>query len=231
MSLLRNGYRIISDALTEREIPNFVETLSLHHPPHDWRQRAGDHDIYGAKPRLLYALTRAIQPRYVVETGVMHGRSSRAILAALYDNDVFNGITEARLTSIDRPTVGTEGRYNGEGRWDNAHVLNVADTGREVPDYLRSRWDLMLGYSDVLLPDIARNNLNVDLFYHDSEHTYGTMHAEYTTIWPALQKYGILLSDDVDWNDALFDFAQEQGRTACAIQVNPDGGLVGGIMK
>lgn len=54
-----------------------------------------------------------------------------------------------------------------------------------------------------LLAEIGK----VDIFLHDSEHTYDNMMFEYATAWDYLPKGGLLLSHDISWNNAGRDFA------------------------
>jgi hypothetical protein len=55
----------------------------------------------------------------------------------------------------------------------------------------------------------------VDLFFHDSEHTYENMLWEYRTIWPYIRMGGgVLASHDTDWNTAFKDFVNKNGLTA-----------------
>jgi hypothetical protein len=49
----------------------------------------------------------------------------------------------------------------------------------------------------------------LDLFYHDSLHTFEHMLWEYQTAWRFLRDGGILLSDDIFWNRAFRIFARE----------------------
>ncbi len=66
----------------------------------------------------------------------------------------------------------------------------------------------------------------VDIFLHHSEHTYDCMMYEWTTVWEYLRPGGLLLSDDVDWNEAFLDFAS-------LVQRQPQilAGHFGGIVK
>src|SRR5947209_6596757 len=51
---------------------------------------------------------------------------------------------------------------------------------------LRTRWDLHLGSSLELLPGLLGEG-SVDVFLHDSDHTFATMDAEIRLAWPALR--------------------------------------------
>ena len=53
---------------------------------------------------------------------------------------------------------------------------------------------------------------SIDIFFHDSLHTFEHMYFEYKTAWPHLSEAGILLSDDIYWSSAFHRFASEVGR-------------------
>jgi hypothetical protein len=122
----------------------------------------------------LYCLVRAMRPETVVETGVCYGASSSYILQALAANDT------GKLYSID---LG-----NGPGEPPSDYF---------VPSALRTRWELRIGDSRELLPVLLRDLGGVDLFHHDSLHTYEHMTWEYETAFPWIVRGGILSSHDV----------------------------------
>lgn len=148
-----------------------------------------------------YVIVRALKPKVVVETGVAAGLSTACILAALEQN----GLGE--LHSIDLPNY--ERAYlSALSKEPSAILPKDKSPGFLVPEGLRSRWHLHLGNSCDLLPHLLSKLRTLNLFLHDSEHTYGTMIFEYETAWLHLEPGGILLSDDVGWNDAFPDFCQ-----------------------
>lgn len=130
--------------------------------------------------RCLYVLCRALTPTVVVETGVANGMSSAFILQALRVN------RHGTLHSIDLPLPGK-----------NPGMIGVL-----IPNELRSRWHLHLGSSRRALPHIVRGHI-VDIFVHDSLHTYRNMRREFDVAWPRIRPGGVLVSDDVDGNPAF----------------------------
>jgi len=46
----------------------------------------------------------------------------------------------------------------------------------------------------------------VDIFVHDSLHTYRNMRFEFETVWPSLTHSGVVISDDIAMNRAFEDF-------------------------
>jgi len=183
--------------------------------------------IHERKEVLLYLLVRSLRPERVVETGVWYGWSSRAILTALHAND------HGRLTSIDLPTVG-HGRTYPDGTFDVTHVGAAVDTGRVVPEYLRARWDLHVVANAAESTAVLRTAANegIDLFLHDSEHSYENMTREFRLAWDGLRPRGVLYSDDVDWNRAFPDFARSVGRPSRRFRLYPlRPGSVGALVK
>jgi len=83
----------------------------------------------------------------------------------------------------------------------------------------------LLGESFKVLPKLLAKIGTVDVFLHDSRHTYRTMMKEFTIIWPYLRKGGLLLSHDVIANDAILDFCGNVQRTLIVI------GGIGIVMK
>jgi predicted O-methyltransferase YrrM len=158
----------------------------------------------GPATEILYLFVRALRPKVVVETGVERGVSSAYFLQGLEDNG------SGELWSIDLPTLTPEGRVNADGRVDRAHVENLQEVGRAVPERLRHRWHLDLGDAKQLLPTVGAPD-PWDLFFHDSEHSRPHMLWEYGVAWPHLRPGGFLLSDDVPENDAFVTFAGSLG--------------------
>ncbi len=136
---------------------------------------------------LCYLACRYLRPRVVVETGVAYGVTSTYILAALEDNDY------GELHSIDLPPLALDA---------TAHV------GYFIPPELRSRWKLNLGPAKKLLPEVLERTKPIDLFVHDSLHTYSHMKWEFGMALSALRPRGLLISDDIDGNRAFEQMLQ-----------------------
>lgn len=97
--------------------------------------------------------------------------------------------------------------------WQKQHCLQVARPGWVIPDYLRERHCLVLGDSKELLPDLFKEHRKIDIFLHDSLHTFEHQWFEYSTAWPHLYDGGVLLSDDIFWSPAFHRFCKERNRT------------------
>jgi hypothetical protein len=140
----------------------------------------------------LYVIVRALKPQIILETGVASGLSSAFLLKALDDNDF------GTLYSIDLPnlTLLPPGKQSG---WI-------------IPEKLTRRWKLIIGKSTEVLEQVLEGLGNLDIFLHDSGHTYQNMLFEFRTAWKFLRKGGILLSDDYEVNTAFMDFQREVER-------------------
>jgi predicted O-methyltransferase YrrM len=138
--------------------------------------------------RVCYSVVRALQANQVVETGVCYGVTSSYVLTALDTNG--GGV----LHSIDLPPLGKDGdRFVG---WF-------------IPSELRSHWNLHRGVSRRLLPPLLARVGPLDLFIHDSLHTYRNMRDEFALAWRALRPGGVLISDDIEGNAAFLELSQQ----------------------
>jgi len=133
---------------------------------------------------------RALKPETIVETGVANGVSSAHVLLALHKNG------RGTLHSIE---IG-----------DSTYLPAGREPGWVVPDWLRDRWEFHLGDARQLLPRVLRELPLLDMFIHDSLHTYEHMKFEFEIAFPFLRPRGILISDDALWNEAFWDFARAQ---------------------
>jgi predicted O-methyltransferase YrrM len=156
----------------------------------------------------LYAVLRTARPDVVVETGVANGFSTAFSLLALQANET------GHLHSIDLPReVGRDYEpgtfYEGEGR---AGIPPGSEPGWLIPQALKERWTLILGRSQEELPPLLEQLGTVDVFMHDSEHSFDCMWFEFNAAWPALRPGGVLISDDVNSTEAFGRFAAQEGR-------------------
>lgn len=140
--------------------------------------------------RCLYLICRALRPGVVIETGVAYGMSSLFILQALAING--RGV----LHSIDLPLPDAGAQHR---------------SGALVPETLRDRWHLHLGSSQRELPKIVRSR-PIDLFVHDSLHTYKNMRREFQLAWANIREGGALVSDDVEGNAAFVELLAKKPR-------------------
>ena len=134
----------------------------------------------------LYLLVRAARPRVVVDTGVLYGGSSSHILAALEQN-----------------------------RTGTLHSIELGRDKREpphdyfVPPSLRRHWRLTIGDSRRELPALLERLGTIDMFHHDSLHTWDHMTWEFETAYPHLSEDGVLASDDIHGAATLREVIRE----------------------
>jgi predicted O-methyltransferase YrrM len=146
-------------------------------------------DLFAKKILIQYAAVRALAPRCIVETGVANGVSSSYLLLALDKNG--------------------HGQLHSIGLNDPAFLPPGAEPGWLVPPWLRSSWRIHIGDAREILPAVLSKLDGIDIFIHDSLHTYDHMSWEFETAYPALRRGGLLFSDDALWNDAFNDFARK----------------------
>ena len=147
--------------------------------------------------RCCYLMCRLLEPELVVETGVAYGVSSAFVLKALEENG--RGV----LHSVDLPPL----RHGYERFW-----------GIAVSEALRSRWRLHRGASGRVLPPLLARVKTVDLFVHDSLHTYRNMRREFELVWPRLRRGGVLVADDVERSRAFGELRQENPALWCVVR-------------
>jgi predicted O-methyltransferase YrrM len=171
--------------------------------------RAGDFMMTGESGSVLfnevalYALVRARRPLVVVETGGTPGKSSAFILQAMMRNGT------GHLFTVDLPPPESATSRIPRERY---HDVRPAGTGSNwvVPAPLRGRQTLRIGPSHQVLPPLLASLDAVDLFLHDSDHSYAHMYWEFETAWPRVGPTGLLVSDDVLANDAFADFCRKE---------------------
>ena len=138
----------------------------------------------------LYAAVENFRSKVTVETGVGSGSSSAVILEASRD---FSG----QLWSFDL------GEKYGEDEQRPVGFL--------VEDRLRERWHLIIGNTKNTLEQTLSKIGLIDIFFHDSEHTYDHVKFELSTALPHLKKRFIIIVDNYDWTEAPVDFARDHG--------------------
>jgi predicted O-methyltransferase YrrM len=176
--------------VNETEIEKFTDEIRSNQVFHDalkakqkehGEKRTPQASVNDEVGTILYTICRVLRPDNVVETGVASGVSTSYFLCALEQN------RKGRLHSIDFST------------WE-------PETGWIIPDYLKHRWELSIGRSSEHLPQLLDRLGEIQVFFHDSEHTYQNMIWEYNLAWTALKPGGVLLSHNIDFTKAFGDF-------------------------
>lgn len=150
---------------------------------------------------LLYFIVRILKPKVIVETGVAAGVSTGYILQGLKDNGF------GKLYSIDLPF---QWYLYGNFKLHLDSIPAGKIPGYLVPEDLKKNWKIILGETHKKLPTLLKNLDIIDLFFHDSEHTYKTMLFEYRLSWPHIKNGGLLVSDDVDFTKAFEKFSKDK---------------------
>ena len=142
----------------------------------------------------LYSIVRTVRPTLVLETGVSIGVSTAVLLAALDRN----GCGHLHSVDIDSD-VGRVARAGNTDRW-TLHVhphVGGEDSMRRLVAELGS----------------------IDVYYHDSGHSWLWQTFEYETAIPATTS--LVLSDDVDASWAFADHCAPRGiRPVALVETN-----------
>jgi predicted O-methyltransferase YrrM len=149
------------------------------------RDGYGSEGVMGALDcATLYGLTRWLRPAAIVESGGYIGMSSAFILKALADEK----LAAAKLYSIE--------------------LSQECEQGALIPDQLRSASGGFVPMRGKLEDFLKRNELppSIDMFLHDSSHSYRHMLWEFRQFWPRLRDGGLLMSHDVQMNAAFLEF-------------------------
>ena len=158
---------------------------------------------------VIYALVRALNPEYVIETGIAAGVSTAFLGAALIDN------AKGTLFSIELPPGDVRNIRQADGAlfdWPRKTVGWAIPTS--IYSKIASRHTVILEDVRTALPRLLGQLPFVDLFIHDDLHTPNHMLWEYELVWRKIRPGGILASDDV--NEGWVDFCQREhcGETA-----------------
>src|SRR4026207_26093 len=152
------------------------------------RDAFGSEGVMGALDcATLYGLTRWLRPVVLVESGGFIGMSSAFILKALADEK----LATSKLYSIE--------------------LSEDCEQGALLPEELRSSGAFvpMRGRIEDFLKGDKLPRL-IDMFLHDSSHSYRHMLWEFRQFWPRLRDGGLLVAHDVQMNAAVPDLVTTQ---------------------
>jgi len=156
--------------------------------------------------QFLYWTVRRLKPKTVVQTGVSNGLSSAFIMLALAKNG-----PEGRLHVIDLPYVfdPADPQWTQAGALHGVVIPEGKSSGWLVPDIYRDRFHVGVGDATALLPPLVDRLAAIDMFFHDSDHTYGHMTFEFDQVMRKLAPNSVIVADDISWNASLWDFADK----------------------
>jgi predicted O-methyltransferase YrrM len=154
--------------------------------------------------QFLYWAVRQAKPEIIVQTGVSNGLSSAFMMLALAKNG-----PRGKLHVIDIPAVfdPNDPAWTQKGRVYGVVIPEGKSSGWIVPDLYRDRFDVEVGDAKALLPKLVDRVDRIDMFFHDSDHTYHHMMFEFEQAMRKLVPGGVILADDIAWNASLWDFA------------------------
>lgn len=191
--------------ISEKSLPEIVRNMeekkSVILKKEPWCKR-GFGSLSKMFGRTLYSIVLTVKPELVIETGVACGISSSYILSALHENK------KGKLISID-----VESR-----------------AGEIVDNKLRRLWKLHIDKSQNVLPTLGFDR-KIDMFFHDSDHSYKNMMWEFEWIYPRLSEGGIIISDDISFNNSIFDFAERNNEEVFFIRTSSRRIKAGAIIK
>ena len=154
----------------------------------------------------LYWLVRQLKPKKIVQCGVCNGLSASFMMLALAKNG-----PDGTLSVIDLPPVfnPNDPDWMVEGTVYGVVIPEGKTTGWMVPDAYRDRFEVWNGDAKDLLPKMVDKVDAIDMFYHDSDHTYDHMTFEFREAKRKLTPGGLVVGDDISWNASVWDFADE----------------------
>lgn len=155
---------------------------------------------------LIHSLCHYLKPSVVLETGVAFGWSSLSVLCAIpFDAILYSG--------------------------DLAYPRRDAEdcVGHAVPEHLRENWRLYKIPDRDFLPKMKSRGIRCQIAHYDSDKSYAGRLYGYQAMWDLLDSGGLLISDDIDRNRAMKDFADS--RECELVVVDEPGGRLTGIIR
>ncbi len=184
-ALLANVFRVPLD-----RVSGYFEELEGDHELRDFLRRQvrqsreryfADLPIKYGRRVGWYAIVRLLRPRVVVESGVDRGVGTCVLAAALLRNGQEGAAGQVFGLDID-PLAGS---YVAGPYEDVVHLIH-GDS---------------LTFLDAMTQD-------VDVFIHDSDHSPVHETAEYESVFVRLSPQGVLVTDNGELTDCLFEFAR-----------------------
>ncbi len=142
-------------------------------------------------PFELYALTRLIKPKHVVEVGVSAGVSTAYLLHGLQKNGQ-GGV----LHSIDLPEIQSRDLSAKQMLRASWALPPGKKSGWAVPKYLKKFWDLRLGRSSEVLPILVKEIHAIHLFVYDTPYEIDEAIVDFALVDKKLRKGSVALADN-----------------------------------
>lgn len=137
----------------------------------------------------MYQVVRKHKPETFVESGVAGGQTSYVILEAMRKNG------RGHLYSFD-PGHEHCDDSNIEDSYEDPS-FREKEPGANIPDHLKDRWT----YTKDFFVDSARDVLSglegeVDMFFHDSDHSFENINAEFDLMEDFVNRTGFFMIHD-----------------------------------
>ena len=140
-------------------------------------------------PLELHALVQLLRPQHLIEVGVSSGVSSAYLLDALDRNGM------GTLHSVDLPSVEKPKKSPPRSVKASWTLPPGRCPGWAVPMKLRRRWDLRLGDKAAVLPILAAELPQVDMFVYDVPHDDRAARQEFQLFTKLLSPGGVVIAD------------------------------------
>jgi predicted O-methyltransferase YrrM len=209
--------RVLKDAMEEaRTVPGYVQVMErvayIENYLAELGRRHQAHYIAGwvnlVDAHFLYWAVRHAKPQVIVQTGVSNGLSSAFMMLALAKNGPVGKLHVIDLPAIFNPA---DPAWTQKGTVYGVAIPEGKSSGWIVPDIYRDRFSVQVGDAKELLPKLVDQVDRIDLFFHDSDHTYNHMMFEFNEAMRKLTPGGVILADDISWNSSLWDFSETRG--------------------
>ncbi|MBU4419366.1 MAG: class I SAM-dependent methyltransferase, partial [Candidatus Omnitrophica bacterium] len=154
----------------------------------------------------LYLLTKILKPGVIIETGCNIGFSSTFIALAVKENDngcMFYTMDPYLKFHSWETSISLKSSYEKKQNIDGDELRGEFNPLSIVPQDMRKYIIFKAGRSNDVLPNLLKDNPKIDIFFHDSEHSYRNVIWECMTIWPYLKTGGYILVHDVSHNSAF----------------------------
>jgi len=154
----------------------------------------------------LYLLTKMLRPKIIIETGCNVGFSSTFIALAVKENDngcMFYTMDPSLECCLWESLLSLKPSHEEKQQVDHDKLRAQYGPLSVVPQDLRKYVIFKAGRSVDILPNLLKDNPKIDIFFHDSEHSYKNTIWECMTIWPYLKTGGYFLVHDASHNLAF----------------------------
>lgn len=173
-------------------------------------------DWFAIQRIMLYILVRLYRPTLCLETGVFYGGTTSFILNALRRNN------HGALISIDLPRAGNDDSPKHHQVGDSEDIPAGLDIGFIIHPAQKERWTLVRGSS---LAEIPRIHETIDMYNHDSDHSFNFVKKEMELVLPKLSPGAVIMADDLDWSNGFYSVCVEKKLYPLIITDNGKSGL------